>query len=312
MEKHLDNGLSNSAIAWIGSIAEPFDWVFESCLNRHLIRRWPDASSWFAERAEERARYSHLIFALSRRDRYLIEQINDLQRREPIVSVCVVMSDLWLGHRRSSSPKLTLPCFYWWNLQDQLLPWLTPKSQPAAVEVFQGKLSSGNDYWQQAHANQAPPDSNYHHIILTSNERLAEPLIAALHSETLHSDTLHSESHPWELMYFSSHLPEKQLEQWSSCSMFATQLQTLLQAGLRTSSKVRIWWCGGTMNDSSLTKINHIFLRPLEKKISSLRQSADVELGWYTLLADYAQWAMLRRLGFTRLVAAPFRCTSVV
>jgi len=311
MRKYLDNGLSNSAIGWIGSITEPFDWVFESCLNRHLIRRWPDASSWFAERAEVRAHYSHLIFALSRRDRYLIEQINDLQRREPIVSVCGVMSDLWLGHRRSSSPKLTLPCFYWWNLQDQLLPWLAPKTQPASIEVFQGKLSSGNDYWQQAHANPAPPDSNYHNIILTSNERLAEPLIASLHSETLHSDTLQSESQPCELLYFSSHLPEKQLEQWSSCSMFATQLQHLLQAAPRTSAKVRIWWCGGTMNARGLTQLKQTVLPLLGKQISSLRQSADVELGWYTLLADCAQWTTLRELGFTQLVATPFRCTAV-
>lgn len=301
MEKCYDDGLSNSAIAWIGSITEPFDWVFESCSNRHLIRRWHDASCWFAEPAEVQARYSHLIFALSRRDRYLIERINDLQRREPIVSICAVLSDLWLGHRRSCSPKLSIPCFYWWNLQDQLLPWLTPKTRSAANEVFQGKLSSGNEYWQQAHAIPESPDHQCQNILLTSNAHLAEPLIASWHSE----------SERCELAYFSSHLPEKQLEQWASCSMFSTQLQHLLQADQRTSSNVRIWWCGGTMNESSLTKINHIVLRPLKKKISSLCQSSDVELGWYTLLADYRQWTMLRELGFTRLVAAPFRCTAV-
>lgn len=293
----MDKGMSNGFIAWIGPISEPFDWVFENCAAEHLIRQWPDTESWFAEAAAVRGRFSHLVCALGRRDRLLVEQINSLQRREPIVSICGVMSDLWLGHRRSASPKLIVPCFYWWNLHDQILPWLRSNTQQHVIDTFQGKLSDGNDYWQKLKDFSLETAPTQRTIVLTGNDRAALPLLEVLNAGPA----------PTDVIRFSSDLPEKQLAQWSECNVLSGQLKRIVQEANQASLKVRIWWCGGTMHESNMDNFTQNHAEQLARNLSILKQHGKVDFGWYATLVDYRQWKLLRHLGFTRLLAPPFR-----
>jgi hypothetical protein len=293
----MDKGMSDAFIAWIGPISEPFDWVFENCASQHFIRQWPDADSWFAETAAVQSRFSHILFALPRRDRLLIERINSLHGREPIVSICGVLSDQWLGHRRSSSPKLRVPAFYWWNLQDQILPWLNPNAVQHSIDTFQGKLSEGNEYWQRVRATTFESNSPQQAIVLTGNERAALPILEVLNHGLYQTDVIR----------FSSDLPEKQLEQLSECNVLSTQLKRVLQEANRASHKVQIWWCGGTMSEQSIESVGRNFSGQLSKNISLLKQYGEIDFGWYATLVDQRQWKLLRNIGFTRLVAPPFR-----
>lgn len=288
-------------VAWIGPHTGPFEWVFHSCSQQHLIRQWPDADRWSAESASVRASFSRVVFALPRRDRILVEQINAFQQAEPIVSVCCVLSDLWLGYRRSGATKLLVPGFYWWNLQDQILPWLNQSSPSDSIQLYESKLSSSCDYWQRSYSSSTPQSDRAYTLIMTDNERVASPLIPIMNATGAR----------YEFLHFSSGTPEKQLEQFAGCPVFGAQLARNLKIAMQENLDVTIWWCGGAMETLSLEIVKRDMANRLSQKVCELKRLANFELGWFATLANYDQWRMLREVGFTRLLAQPFRVAGL-
>jgi len=288
-------------VAWIGPHTGPFEWVFHTCSQQHLVRQWPDADRWNAESLSVRASFSKIVFSLPRRDRVLVEQINALQREEPIVSVCGVLSDLWLGYRRSGTTKLLVPGFYWWNLQDQILPWLNQASPSDSIQLYESKLSSSCDYWQRSRSSSTSSSDRAYTLILTDNERVASPLLPIMSANGAR----------YEFLHFSGGDPEKQLEQFASCPVFGAQLARNLKIAMQENLDVTIWWCGGAMETQSVEMVQREMANRLSQKVCELKRLANFELGWFATLADYEQWRMLREVGFTRLLAQPFRIAGL-
>jgi|GEM_PF-2260184 len=320
--------MSNTAVAWIGPITGPFAWVFENCSTqvktgleintgpKVTIGLWRSATEWFEESEETRASFSRLIFALPRRDRILVQQINALNQNEPFISVCCILSDLWLGHYRSVIPGLSVPSFYWWNLQDQILPWLHQASPQNSLELFHAKLAEGNDYWKRPLANNSNVLTSLRSIVLSSCERSVQPLVHALLGLQQRVDSI----------YFDSSDPLKQLEQFAKCPKLSAQLRPFLldcqssssdaticsSHATVCSSHATIWWCGGIFNPAQRDCLSRELAFLLREKIATWKGAGNVEFGWYATLADAPQWEVLRSLGFSKLLAPPFRIPSIV
>lgn len=297
----MDNGMSNTAVAWIGPITEPFAWVFENCSTEVTLGLWRSAAEWFEEPEKRRASFSRLIFALPRRDRILVQQINALNQNEPFIAVCGVLSDLWLGHRRSVIPGLSVPSFYWWNLQDQILPWLHQANAQNSLELFHSKLAEGNDHWKRPLLSNSSVLRTSRSIVLSSCEQSVQPLVHAFLGLEQRVDSI----------YFDSIDPLKQLEQFAKCPKLSAQLRPILQDCLSNSNDATIWWCGGTLNPAQRDYVSRQLASVLKEKISHWKRAGNVEFGWYATLADAAQWEVFRSLGFSKLLALPFRIPRV-
>lgn len=299
--------MSNTAVAWIGPITGPFAWVFENCsteVTRGLqitMGLWRNATEWFEESEKRRASYSRLIFALPLRDRILVQQINALHQSEPFIAVCGVLSDLWLGHCRSVVPGLAVPSFYWWNLQDQILPWLHQANRQNSLELFHSKLDGGKDYWKRPLASNSNVLRTSRSIVLASCERSVQPLVHSLLGLEQRVDSI----------YFDSGDPLKQLEQFAKCPKLSTQLRAMLLDCESNSKAATIWWCGGTCDSSQRDYLLRELAFVLREKISIWKRTGNVEFGWYATLADAPQWEVLRSLGFSKLLALPFRIPCV-
>lgn len=293
--------MSNAQIAWIGPITSPFDWVFEQCVERYRIRRWHDHEQWVSETDSTRGEFSQILYALPNRDLRLIEAINSWNRREPIVSVGAILSDLWLGHRRSSPRKLEVPSFYWWNLQDQVLPWLARNTTHGSFAGFQSKLTGTNDYWQRSEESLCENTCRKRCILLTANEKAISSLNSSLGHLGIHTDLVH----------LLSDLPEKQLEQLSASRILSTQLSRLYEEAHRSVQPVDVWWCGGTMDDATLATVAGNLTRPLEKLLLTWRRENTIRFGWFATFPDVKQWKWLRNIGFSQLLAHPYRIGSL-
>lgn len=292
--------MSNALIAWIGPITSPFDWVFEQCVERYRIRHWHDHQQWLSETDSTRGEFSQILYALPNRDIRLIEAINSWNRRDAIVSVGAILGDLWLGHRRSSPHKLEVPSFYWWNLQDQVLPWLTLNTTHRSIGTFQSKLTGANDYWQRSEESFCENDCNKRCILLTANERAISSLTASLDQLGIHTDLVH----------LLSDLPEKQLEQLCESRILSTQLSRLYEEARCSGQSVDVWWCGGTMDNATLATVAGSLTQPLEKLLITWRRKHTIRFGWFATLTDVKQWEWLRKIGFSQLLAPPYRIGS--
>lgn len=293
--------MSNALIAWIGPITAPFDWVFENCVERYRIRRWRDHQQWLSETNSTRSEFSQILYALPNRDIRLIEAINSGNRLDPIVSVGAILGDLWLGHRRSSPRKLEVPSFYWWNLQDQVLPWLARNTTHGSLGTFHSKLASTNDYWQRSDASLNQATCNKRCVLLTANERVISSLNTSLEQFGI----------PIDVVHLLSDLPEKQLEQLASSRILSTQLSRLFEEARHNNQPVDVWWCGGTMDDATLASIAGSLSRPLEKLLITWRRENTIRFGWFATLPDVKQWEWLRKIGFSQLLAHPYRIDSL-
>ena len=65
------------------------------------------------------------------------------------------------------------------------------------------------------------------------------------------------------------------------------------------------------METLSLEIVKRDMANRLSQKVCELKRLADFELGWFATLANYEQWRVLRAVGFTRLLAQPFRVAGL-
>ena len=293
----MDEGASDIRVAWIGPSSPPSDWPFEQCQLEFLIKRWNSISAWLNETLVERSKFERLVFSLPHRDRTATHAINTFHQHDPIQPMCVLLNDLWLGHRRSWNPDLQIPSFYWWNLQDQLLPWLRGSGVTTNHQAATWNLHWTNDYWQQpAHSYTPTADSQLTLFLGTDAKNIAEL------EEVLQLQGLNSEH-----LLFNSDDPLKQLDQLANCSYLATQLEALLDEAQERYKSVRIWWCGTALKYPGAELLSTSLLGDLEARLKQLQGSRQVEFGWLTMLPDYDQWMCLYRVGFCRLLGQPYR-----
>jgi hypothetical protein len=293
----VDEGASDIRVAWIGPSSPPNDWPFEQCQREFLIKRWSNISAWLDESLVERSKFERIVFSLSHRDRTATQAINAFHQNDPIQPMCVLLNDLWLGHRRSWIPDLQVPSFYWWNLQDQLLPWLRESGKAPKHVPVAWKLHWANDYWQQpAHSDPQTADSQLTIFLGTNAKNIAEL-----------EEVLQLQGWSAGHLLFNSDDPLKQLDQLANCSYLASQLESLLDEAQERYDSVRIWWCGSAIKHPGAELLSTSLISDLEVRLRNIQASRRVEFGWLTMLPDYDQWMSLYRVGFRRLLGQPYR-----
>jgi hypothetical protein len=112
------------SLGWYGPKHGPWDWILGhfrdvSILKERNVEAWAATQSPLLVAVE--SRFSReLQFAKS------IEQIvapKEVNSRP--LPWCVVLGDDWVGHRRTFPLPETWLTFYWYELYDRLMPWLT-------------------------------------------------------------------------------------------------------------------------------------------------------------------------------------------
>lgn len=300
-----DMHTSLTQLAWVGSDQQAFAWCTRH-LSRHIaIRNWPSIDDWLACPASIRSEYQRVAFALEYRDRKSLAVLADYHHAEPLQSICCVLGDSWLGHRRSLLSETQLPAMYWWNLEDRFLPWLWQGSPRGDnPNIYSGVLQP-TDYWIEASEITQRWFAPAQNLFISTAKVPVESWQDFL--QTRGGRSVHLSPSDRDLMSCLEQLLGFKPGNALASSAWLKEMQP--------TAVGRIWWQGEwcSTNSDDPTSTERSELQRLGELMHRFRlRYPYLEWGWITYLPSYQQWRQLNELGFEHLLVMPFRISGLL
>lgn len=309
-------------LAWIGPTSGPLHWCFQQLSSFASIRSWNHLDDWLAAPQASRASCDRLVVARDWRDPELTHAVNQLPHIDPTLPVCCLLPDNWLGHRRSHTPEISIPTFYWWQLQDGLMPWLLAGEKNGLPPTSLWPSATRSDHWINHSTLQkklAPPALS---LFISDAHRLTEAYCEFLQS--LGGQTQHHQADffeiPDELLTPPNHSPSDDATPIPSSNSGLTPPHAELEI---------VWWA--PYNIDSLLSTSPSNTKPassVQTPSSSHKQEPlyriaaqtqnlfniypNCQVGWITTAPNWNHFHLLQQLGFSRILVPPFHLNGLL
>jgi hypothetical protein len=310
------------SLAWIGPASGPLQWCFQQLSSLASIRSWNHLDDWLAAPKASRASCDRLVVAMDWRDPELTHAVNQLPHIDPTLPVCCLLPDNWLGHRRSHTPTISIPTFYWWQLQDGLIPWLLAGEKNGLPSTSLWPIATRSDHWIDHSTLQkklAPPALS---LFIAEAHQLVEAyseFLQSLGGQIQHHQAGFFEI-PDELLTTPNHSPSDHASPISSSNSGLTPRHAELQV---------VWWAHHNIHLLPSTSPYH--LKPassVQTPSISYEQEPwhsiaiqthklfnaypNCQVGWITSAPIWNHFQLLQQLGFTRILVPPFHLNGLL
>ncbi|MEY4565945.1 MAG: hypothetical protein RLY14_915 [Planctomycetota bacterium] len=309
-------------LAWIGPTSGPLKWCFQQLSAFAAIRTWNHLEDWLATPQGLKASCDRLVVAMDWRDPELTSSVNQLPHLDPTLPIACLLPDNWLGHRRSHTPAMTIPAFYWWQLQDGLIPWLLAGEKNGLPSSSLWPFPTRAEQWihySNLQKNLAPPTLS---LFIAETPQLIEIYREFLHS--LGGQTQHHQACYFELPDHLRTTPSHQSINQSTPQSFAHRVSTPPQTELQI-----VWWAHQNIHYLPSNRPRHLKQTPSTQTTSIQDEQAPwhrlalqthtlfnsypyCQVGWITTAPNWNQFQLLQQVGFTRILVPPFHLNGLL
>ncbi len=138
------------AIGWLGPTNNYWGWILGHFRDVSLLTE-RNFEAWLASQSQsvpDDKRRSALLVAVESRFSdtldlwHAIEQTDEPEKRARMVTVCGLLGDDWVGHRRTFPLSENLQSFYWYEFYDRILPWLFSLSEPTQAASVRSPMNA--------------------------------------------------------------------------------------------------------------------------------------------------------------------------
>lgn len=309
-------------LGWIGPTSGPLLWCFQQLSHFAAIRSWNHLEDWIASPPASRTSCDRLVVAMDWRDPIWTHLVNQLPHLDPTLAVCCLLPDNWLGHRRSHTPPISIPAYYWWQLQDGLIPWLLAGEKNGLPSSSLWPVTTRSDHWLDHSILQnklMPPALSL--FIAETNQHVE---IYREFLQSLGGQTQHHQASSFEI---PDHLLLKLGDLSSDCAApksSATPLSPTPDATFEI-----VWWAHNDIHfltSTSPPTLNQISPVPFHslsheqepshhlafQTRSLLSTHPNCQVGWITTAPNWNHFQLLQQLGFSRILVPPFHLNGLL
>jgi hypothetical protein len=309
-------------LGWIGPASGPLQWCFQQLSSFTAIRSWNHLDDWLTAPQASRVSCDRLVVALDWRDPELTHAVNQLPHIDPTLPACCLLPNNWLGHRRSHTPAISIPAFYWWQLQDGLIPWLLAGEKNGLPASSLWPIATRSDHWIDHSTLQkklAPPALS---LFIAEAYQLVEAyreFLQSLGGQTQYHQASFFEL-PNELLKSPNHLPSDHARPILFSHSDLTPPQTEPEV---------VWWAhhdlhllpptipcnpkpASSVQIPSMSLEQEPWYRIALQTQTLFNAHPKCQVGWITPSPNWNQFQILQQLGFSKILVPPFHLNGLL